>query len=265
MFFHLIRAFASSELVSYQFRNDATQVHDDCKLLPLRRKTGSLFSALHWLSPAVLTLELEPKQHLAQESWAGWYTGWKYFEGHGQCLCWTICPKQCRRDVSISRMSDENMISKFKRKAQTQIGSQLCMPFFVARALSEDSPIEKVELCLDILQTWKTPNNKQSHITADQVCVIFMYVFGWFNFSDKGLVLRATWCATCHVQRGILDFIHQARSSEQHHILVNCVQGISRSAAVVSQRQTSQQKQAIRNSCFKAGSIANPKIWNLEI
>eukprot|EP00434_Breviolum_minutum_P009487 symbB.v1.2.008354.t3/scaffold524.1/size192337/3 len=31
----------------------------------------------------------------------------------------------------------------------------------------------------------------------------------------------------------ILDFIHQARSSEQHHILVNCVQGISRSAAVV--------------------------------
>lgn len=83
-------------------------------------------------------------------------------------------------------------------------------------------------------------------------------------FSDKGLVLRATWCATCHVQRGILDFIHQARSSEQHHILVNCVQGISRSAAVVSQRQTSQQKQAIRNSCFKAGSMANLESGNLN-
>jgi len=59
-------------------------------------------------------------------------------------------------------MSDENMISKFERKAQTQIGSQLCMPFFVARALSEDSPIEKVELC-----PWHPSNLKNTKQQAE--------------------------------------------------------------------------------------------------
>ena len=41
----------------------------------------------------------------------------------------------------------ENRLLKFERKAPTQIGSQLCILFPVARALSEDSPIEKVEVC----------------------------------------------------------------------------------------------------------------------
>lgn len=161
-------------------------------------------------------------------------------------------------------MSEENMISKFERKAQTQIGSQLCMPFFVGRALSEDSPDWEgwtLPLASFTLKKYQTTS---SH-SWTSMC--YFYVFIWLvQFLATMVLFYVPRGVPLHVQRGILDFIHQARSSEQHHILVNCVQGISRSAAVVSQWQTSNKNKqfVIRVSRLEAWPIQKFGISKLK-